>query len=128
MSLYLGESAGARILAVGESATQVGDDFQIDVTTWDITPAGEMGDVSFRSIDVSLNATGGYAVGITPIIDGVDQAEQTFSGGTTGMVQCQAFIAVRGTRIAARVRTLSRPGALELYNIQTSYVIVRATP
>ena len=128
MTLYVGESAGARILALGGASTQVGTDFQMDLTTWDLIPAGEVGDVLFRSIDVSLNVTGGYSIGITPIIDGVNQAEQTFSGGTTGVVQCQAVVAVRGTRIAARLRTVSRLGAVEVHTIKASFFVVRATP
>lgn len=127
-TLYAGEKSGARILALGDSSSQVGTNFQLDVTTWDLIPAGEVGDVLFRSIDVSMAVTGGYAVGITPIVDGVNQAEQTFSGGDTGVVQLQAFVAVRGTRIAARVRTLSRFGPVELHSILTSFVILRNTP
>ena len=52
--LYLGEDVGARILKNGVGIAQVGDAYQLDVTTWDVVPGGEMGDVSFRSIDVSL--------------------------------------------------------------------------
>lgn len=127
-TLYLCEAAGARLFAVGDTIAQVNGTYQLDVTTWDIIPAGEVGDNTFRSIDVALGVTGGYAIGITPIIDGVAQDEQTFSGSDTGIVQLQAFVAVRGARIAARVRTLARYGDVELYTIKTSFVVLRSTP
>lgn len=126
--LYLCESAGARIFAVGDTITQVSGTYQLDVTTWDILPAGEVGDCLFRTVDVSIEADGGYSIGITPIVDGVSQDEQTFSGSDTGIVQCQAYLASRGTRIAARVRTLARFGDVELHTINCSYVVLRASP
>lgn len=126
--LYLCESAGARIFAVGDTITQVNGSYQLDVTTWDILPMGEVGDCLFRTIDVSLNVTGGYSVGLTPIVDGVSLPEQTFGGSETGPVQVQAYLAVRGARIAARVRTLARVGDVELHTIKCSYVGLRQTP
>lgn len=128
MSLYLCESAGARIFAVGDTIAQVTGSYELDVTTWDLIPAGEVGDCMFRTIDVSLNVVGGYSVGVTPIVDGEEQPEQTFGGADTGFVQCQAYIAVRGARIAARVRTLSRVGDVELHTISASGVVLRAVP
>jgi hypothetical protein len=126
--LYLCEAQGARLFAVGDTIAQVSGSYQLDVTTWDILPAGEMGAVSFRTIDVALNVAGGYSVGITPIIDGVALIEQRFSGPDTGIVKLQAFVAVRGTRIAARVRTLARFGDVELYTIKTAFIVLRADP
>lgn len=125
---FLGERGGGRVLAYGDATTQVGTDFQASFLTWDLVPAGEMGDVLFRSIDVSFYAYSGYAIGITPIVDGVSLTEQTFSGAGTGEVQCQAFFATRGTRCAASVRTLSRSGDLDLHNVQLSHYPVRQTP
>jgi hypothetical protein len=127
-TFYFGERSGGRVLAYGDASTQVGDDFQVDFTTWEQIPAGEVGDCLFRSIDVSLNAESGYAIGITPIVDGESLTEQTFSGATTGEVQCQAFFAERGTRCSARVRTLSRTGGLTFHNVALSSVVIRRTP
>lgn len=127
-TFYLGERAGGRVLAYGDATTQVGDDFQASLETWDLIPAGEVGDVLFRSIDVSFIAGSGYAIGITPVVDGVALTEQTFTGADTGEVQAQAFFAMRGTRCSARVRTLSRSGDLDLHNIQLTHVVVRMTP
>lgn len=127
-TLYLCESAGARIFAVGDTITQVTGSYQLDVTTWDLIPAGEVGDCLFRTIDVSLYVVGGYSIGITPIVDGVEQSEQTFGGSDTGFVQCQAYLATRGARIAARVRTLSRVGDVELHTIKASGVALRVSP
>lgn len=132
--LYTGEASGARVFRYGTgitNATQTagsGSDYQLDVTTWDIVPAGDVGDVVFRSIDASFTCTNGYNVGITPIVDGVAQPEQTFNGAGSGEQQCQAFFAVRGTRIAARFRTVSRLGDLELHTVSTSHWVIRANP
>jgi hypothetical protein len=89
---------------------------------------GEVGDVYFRSIDVSGIMSNGLSIGITPIIDGVAQTEQTFSLAGSGEFQCQAFIATRGTRIAATVRTISRSGDVELHQIACGFVPIRRTP
>lgn len=124
----MGERGGGRVFAYGDATSQVGTDFQASLTTWDLIPAGEVGDVLFRSIDVSFIAASGYAIGITPIVDGQALTEQTFTGPDTGEVQAQAFFATRGTRCAATVRTLSRTGDLDLHNIQVSFVVIRSTP
>jgi len=128
VSLYLCEASGARVFLTNSGLTQQGDDFQADLTTWDVIPMGEVGDASFRTIDVSLKVDNGYSIGVTPIVDGVSLSEQTFSGSGTGEVQCQAFIATRGARIAARVRTLSRAGAVEVHNVACSFVPIRRVP
>lgn len=126
---YVGEANGARIIRNGIGLTQVGDGpYQVDFETWDIVPAGEMGDVSFRSIDVSLKVGNGYSLGITPILDGVALAEQQFSGAGTGQVQAQAFIAERGTRIAARVRTLALAGDVEILDVSAAFWVLRRSP
>jgi hypothetical protein len=89
---------------------------------------GEVGDVYFRSIDVSGIMSNGLSLAIQPIIDGVLQTEQLFSLAGSGEWQCQAFLAIRGTRIAATVRTLSRAGDVELHQIACGYVPIRRTP
>lgn len=89
---------------------------------------GEVGDVYFRSIDVSGIMTNGLSLGITPIIDGVAQTEQTFSLTGSGEWQCQAFISVRGTRISAIVRTLSRLGDVEIHQVACAFVPLRRVP
>lgn len=125
---YLCEASGARILTVGTGITQIGDNYQLDLTTWDVAPMGEVGDCLFRTIDVAGTMTNGLALGITPSIDGVDLDEQTFSLSGSGQWECQAFIAQRGTRISARIRTLSRTGDVTIHNIMTAYVPLRREP
>lgn len=127
-TFYLGEKAGARVLAYGDATTQVGTDFQASYGTWDLIPMGEVGDVLFRSIDVSFEAVSGYNIGVTPIVDGARLAEQTFSGADTGEVEVQAFFATRGTRVAAIVRTISRSGDLYIHNVAIGHVPIRRTP
>lgn len=127
-TFFLGERGGGRILAYGDAITQVGTNFQAAIETWDIMPAGEVGDCLFRSIDVTFIAEAGYAIGITPVVDGEALSEQTFSGAGTGEMQAQAFFAMRGTRCSARIRTTSRAGDIDLHNIQLTYVPLRQTP
>jgi hypothetical protein len=126
--LYLCEASGARLLRYGIGISQIGTNYQLDVETHDQAPAGPVGDVLFRSIDVAGRATAGYHLGVTPIVDGVSESEQTFSGADVGEIQCQAFFAKRGTRVAARVRTLSRTGDVEIHDIAESDVVIRSTP
>lgn len=125
---YLGEAAGPRVFLQGQGLTQVGSGYQLDLETWDITPAGAVGTCSFRSVDVTFLASNGYSIGVTPIVDGVAQLEQLFSGVGAGEVKCQAFIALRGARIAARVRSLALTGDLDVHDVSCEYVVLRAAP
>lgn len=126
--LYLCETGGARILAYGAGSSQVGTNHQLSVKTWDALPQGESGTNLFRSIDVAVLAGGAYQLGITPTVDGVDQAEQLFSGSGAGQGLCQAMLGLRGTRLSATVRTVTRNGDLELENIGYVFVPIRTFP
>lgn len=126
--LVLCEADGGRLLQWDYGISQVGTEYQLDVITWPDIPLGIVGDALFRSIDASFRISGAVTIGITPIIDAVDGTEQYFSGSGVGILQCQAFVALRGTRIAARVRTISRSGAVELEDITAAMVPIRATP
>lgn len=125
---FLCEANGARILQAATGITQVGDNYQLDVTTWDVVPMGEVGDNLFRSINVAGKMTNGVSLGITPIVDGVDLDEQLFGQSGAGEFQFEAFFDERGTRCAARVRTLSRTGDVELHNILVMYFGLRRVP
>lgn len=128
MALYLCESSGARVFLYGTGLSQVGTNYQAELTTWDLTPAGDVGDCAFRTVDVAGFCTNGYSIGIVPIVDGVELTEQTFSGSGTGPFTAQAFIANRGTRIAATIRTVSRAGDVEIRNVSASFIPLRMTP
>lgn len=129
MALYLGESAGARVIQVGTGLTSVGTNHQGDVQTWDVSPAGEMGDCLFRSIGVSFTATNGWSLGITVLVDGVSLGEKTFGGlGATENGQAQVYVKKRGARIAIRTRTLARSGQWALTDIQVSFLPIRQWP
>lgn len=128
-TLYLCEAEGARILAFGIGNSQIGDEYQFELETWDWVPSGEVGDNLFRSINVSLKAVGAFVLGVTPIVDGVDLTEQVFSSAGGGEVVCQAvFQSGRGARCAARVRTIDRSGDLEIENVSITYVPIRVFP
>lgn len=134
---YLGEAAGARVLRVGTDAgagpaTQVGafgdEPVLLELETWDLVPAGEVGDCLLRSIDVTGTMTNGVRLGVTPVVDGVALPEQPFARAGAGEWTVQAYVAARGARFAARVRTLDRPGDLTVHNVTASFVVLRATP
>jgi hypothetical protein len=128
---YLCEANGGRIFKQGVGITQVGDvapGYQLDLKTWDLLPAGEVGDVLFRTVNVAGRSTAGYAIGITPYVDGVAYPEQTFNSSKPGEYQLEAFVAIRGTRLVARVRTLSRVGEVEIDNVTTAIVPLRIVP
>lgn len=127
--MFLGESNGARLFQVGVGLASVDTNHQGDLTTWDEAPSEEMGDNVFRSVGVSFDATNGWSLGITVYVDGVSLGETTFGGvGATENGQAQVFVKRRGTRIAARVRTLSRSGDIAFTNIQYSFLPLRAWP
>lgn len=129
MPTYLGEYAGARVLVYGSGISQVDTDYQLDLRTWELTPAGPVGDVLFCTVNVAFRYSNGYSLGITPIVDGVSLTEQTFSGsGARDDGQAQATFRTRGTRIAARVRTLARSGDLTIDDVQIAGVVIRTTP
>jgi len=108
--------------------SQVGDNYAPQLYTWDIAPMGEVGDSSFRTIDVSGKCTNGYNVQITPYIDGVPLTTQSFTGSGTGEFSCQAFIAARGARIAALITLPTRSGDIEVHNVACSFVPIRRIP
>lgn len=129
MPLYFGEANGPRILRYGDGITQIGDGYEMEFETWEIIPAGEMGDCVFRSIGFSFQYTNGYNIGITPIVDGVALPESTFSGsGTSINGKAQAYIKHRGSQLAVRVRTISRTGDILPMNVQVSLQPIRQWP
>lgn len=125
---YLCEANGARILAFGVGISQLGDDYQMELETWDDIPVGEAGDAYFRGIDLTIEHTNGYDIGVTPIVDGVAHPEQRFTGAGTGTSVLQAAIAQRGARIRASARTIARRGDLSIENMQHQFVPLRVVP
>lgn len=129
MPTYIGESVGGRIIALGSGLTSLDTNHQGDFLTWDVAPAGEMGDCVFRSVGVSFIATNGWSLGITTYVDGVSLGELAKGGtGATENGQAQIYVNRRGARIAVRVRTLSRSGLIAFTNAQISYRKLREWP
>lgn len=128
-TLYLCEHTGARIIAFGIGNSQIGDEYQLLLETWDLIPSGEVGDNLFRSVNVALKAGGAFRLGVTPIVDGKDLTEQIFSAAGGGEITCQALVqSPRGARCAARIRTLSRAGDLEIENVSITFTPIRVFP
>jgi hypothetical protein len=132
--LYVGEAAGARILRYGIGVTQVGDAYALDVQTWDIRPAGDVGDAVFRTIDILLRHKAGYSIQVTPVVDGVPLQPQNFGGGAPLATEpeevraIQAYVGRRGNSLAVRIRTLSLLGETEIVDVSWSGAVVRETP
>jgi hypothetical protein len=131
---YFGEAAGARILRYGVGFSQIGDSYQLDVQTWPLRPAGDVGDVVFRTIEILLRHVLGYDVDVIPIVDGVPQAAQSFGGGAPSgglqeaVVPIQAYVGMRGNGIAARIRSRTLLGETEVVDVNASFAIIRTTP
>lgn len=131
--LYLGESAGGRIIRVGGAAlTQIAtsgtESVLLDVQTWDMVPMGSAGDVVFRQIIVTVRYTNGFSIKVTPYVDGVALNAQNFSQSGSGTFPCQAYVASRGARLAVRVQALTRTGELELLDITAAFQPIRQVP
>lgn len=137
--VYVAEAAGARILRYGDVSTRLDSGgapqaYKLRVETWDLEPSGEVGDNVFRSIDVKVRHVNGYSVTVTPIVNGVADQPQSFSGGPPpgGLleeyVEVQAPIAIRGTKIAAIVEVDSAAGEQDVVNVSASGVPLRRVP
>lgn len=132
--VYFGEAAGARVLRYGLGFDQIGDSYALDIKTHPMRPGGSVGDVVFRTIDLLVRHTLGYAIEVTPIVDGVDRDPQTFGGGAPagGLAEAteeiHAYVARRGNNVAVRVRTTGLPGEIEIVDVLSSHTVVRATP
>lgn len=130
--LYAGESDGGRIVRFGTGTTQVTpsgtEAVLLDVETWDLLPMGPSGDCVFRSVVVVIAYTNGYAIRVTPYVDGEALTAQSFSGSGSGTTDCQAWIKGRGARMRVKVEQTSRTGDLELVDIRLAYVPMRQLP
>jgi len=135
--LFIGEAAGARVIQTAAGVVDVTasgiQDVLMDVTTHPIFAAGGAGLALYRIVDVEIRHDAGYFIGITPIVDGVALAEQTFSqvpppAGTFGVSKSKAFFTAKGTAIAARVRMTQATGTVELADIGVSFAVLRQSP
>lgn len=107
----------------------MGTSHQGDFQTWDVSPAGEVGDCLFRSVGVSFTATNGWSLGVTVLVDGIALPEKTFGGtGSTENGEAQVYVKKRGSRVAVRVRTLNRSGSVSFTNVQCSLKVIRQWP
>lgn len=126
--VYWCEANGNRLFQYGLGLTQLGQPYQPYLATWDMTPMGESGKCIFRAINFEVNASNGYTIGITPVIDGVPLAQQTFQGSGTGEVSLEAPIFLSGRRIAAQITVLQVPGDIDIHNIRAAFVPQRQWP
>lgn len=137
MGLFIGEAAGARILRCDTGRTDVTaegtQDVLLDLECHDNYPGGETADLVFRSCDLAIKHDSGFALMVTPILDGVSQPPQSFSGtappaGQDGGAEPQAFIAQRGTRLAIHAQQTAATGDVQILDLTTSFVLIRVAP
>lgn len=136
MPLYIGESAGARVIEMGTGRTDATSasttGVLLDLETHEMFPAGASGDVVFRGVAVTVRHDSGFQIGVTPYVDGSALAEQTFSypapssGEMTETVQ--AFIAARGAGVRVRVRQTAATGMVEIKDVASEHAVLRAAP
>jgi hypothetical protein len=134
--LFVGELSGSRVIQVGVGTTDVTASTTtavlFDATTQDEFPMGGGASVLFHGIKATLRHTNGFSIGITPIVDGTPDVEQTFmassaSVGTDGIFTAYAPFRLRGERCAARIRQIAATDVVELVDVALEYVPIRGT-
>lgn len=137
MGLYLGESAGARVVSVGSGIADVTptgtEPVLLACQTHDLFPGGTGGTCIFRGVSLVFRHDAGYAIDVTPIVDGQPQATQHFNGsapstGSDGLVTILAPLGVKGTRIACQLAETQAFGSFEVADLAAQYVVLRTAP
>lgn len=131
--IYAGEANGGRIIRFGvDLLTQIiaagTTPVLLELGTWDLVPSGEAGDNVFRAVIATVRYLNGFHIRITVSVDGVALSPQDFSAVGAGTLDCQAFVAARGARIAVTVQQVTTTAAIELVNVQCAYVALRQVP
>lgn len=132
--VYVGESDGGRVIRTGTDAlTQVTTASTESVLpyleTWDIQPLGPSGDCVFRSVVVAVTYSNGYAITVTPYVDGVAYESQSFSGSGSGKTAVTAWLRnARGATCRVVVQATSRTGDLRFEVTDLFYVPMRRIP
>lgn len=136
---YFGQADGPRILRYGEGHKLVQSDgssvaYKSRIEVWDTGPAGPVGDVVFRSVDVKIRHSLGYFVTITPIVDGVAENAESFSAGPPAgglleeYVELQVPIAKRGVEVSAVIELDSQFSVQDVVQVLASGVPLRLVP
>jgi len=135
--LYVAQAAGAAVLEVGTGVTDTDGTTATDVLaaceTHDLFPAGTGGVCIFRGIVVNVRHDAGFAVTVTPVVDGQALSAQAFNAaalpaGSDGLVTLRAPIAERGTRISAVLQETAAFGLFEIGNVAAQFVVIRQAP
>lgn len=132
--VYVGESARGRLIRYGIGFSQIGDGYNLEVRYWDSPVMGDVGDFVCRQVTALIRHTGGYAVQVIPVLDGLELPAQSFSGGapaggkTEDVAVCAARVFRRARSVGAIVKTTSLLGETEIVDCQFSYVPLRPTP
>lgn len=132
-TLYYGANGVVLRATSGTTQATSGPDTTppVTVVTWDAIPAGESGDVAFRSTDWTFEATNGYTVTITPSVDGVALSPQTFTRQGSGVFTEQAWLGDgtgRGTRLQVEASLTDYDGPVRIQQATWTAAILRTTP
>lgn len=136
MPMFIGDLNGARVYQVGIGTTDATvdgtEDVLFDGITHDLYPGQGGASVLFTQIDCTIRHTGGYNIGLTPIVDGRSDAEQTFQSaspavGTDGTVTVKAYFRLRGERCACRIRQIAATDVVEIADVACEFVGLRNT-
>jgi hypothetical protein len=134
--LFCGELSGSRVIqiGVGTSDCTASDMTPVlfDATTQDLFPADGGASVMFTQLNVTIRHSNGFTLGVTPLVDGRADPEQTFmfSGapaGVDGIETVKAPFRLRGERVACRVRQLAATDVVELVDIAVTFVPIRSS-
>lgn len=136
-TLFYGEAAGARVIALSGDLTQVTVDGTEDVllgVQWhDWWVAGSAGDAILREMTAIVKTNNGATYTVTPYVDGVPQTTQTVV--VTGAVTQPTAVyplntdTVRGSRFAVLVQQVApRTGDFEIIDVGIAYYPLRRTP
>lgn len=134
--LFVGELVGGRVVQVGVGVTDCTTDSTQDVLftalTQDVFPGDGGASVLFTGLFVTVRHTNGFSLGVTPIVDGKSDAEQTFMftgapAGVDGIETVKAFFRLRGERCACKVRQIAATDVVELVDIALTFVPIRSS-
>jgi len=98
--------------------------------TWPDRPLGDDGECIFRWLTALVRHTNGYAIRMTPIVDGVPGPDVDFNGaapaaGSEEVARLRCWPMLRGNRIEAIVKTTALLGPIEMVDVQYGYAPIR---
>lgn len=98
------------------------------LATWDATPGGQSGVCIFRAITLTFSCTNGYNITLTPLVDGVALASQSFNSVAAGEQKLEHQFIARGSRISALAQWNTLPGGFRIRDFTHTSGVLRSFP